>query len=62
MRGPGAAFEAVLRADVRPMAGLTPYARFGHYPVVIGALGLLGTAVWRRRVGQYVWSSSISAR
>ena len=41
--------EAVLRVDVQPMTGLTPYARFGNYPVVIGALGLLALAVWRRR-------------
>jgi apolipoprotein N-acyltransferase len=41
--------EAVLRADVQPMTGLTPYARLGNYPVVIGALGLLVLAVWRRR-------------
>jgi apolipoprotein N-acyltransferase len=41
--------EAVLRADVQPMSGLTPYARLGNYPVVIGALGLLALAVWRRR-------------
>jgi apolipoprotein N-acyltransferase len=41
--------EAVLRADVQPMTGLTPYARFGNYPVVIGAGLLLGVAVWRRR-------------
>jgi apolipoprotein N-acyltransferase len=41
--------EAVLRADVRPMTGLTPYARFGNYPVVIAACSLLGLALWRRR-------------
>jgi apolipoprotein N-acyltransferase len=43
--------EAVLRADVRPMTGLTPYARFGNYPVVLGAGLLLAVAVWRRRQG-----------
>jgi apolipoprotein N-acyltransferase len=43
--------EAVLRADVQPMAGLTPYARFGNYPVVLGASFMLGVAVWRRRRG-----------
>lgn len=40
--------EAVLRADVQPLTGFTPYARFGNAPVVLGALGLLGLAVWRR--------------
>ncbi len=41
--------EAVLRAEVQPMSGLTPYARFGNYPVVVGTLAALGLAVWRRR-------------
>jgi len=41
--------QAVMRVDVQPMTGLTPYARCGNYPVVIGALGLLVLAVWRRR-------------
>ena len=41
--------EAVLRAEVQPMSGLTPYARWGNYPVVIGAGLLLAVAVWRRR-------------
>jgi len=36
---------------VRPMTGLTPYARVGNYPVVCGALGLLAVAAWRRRRG-----------
>jgi apolipoprotein N-acyltransferase len=43
--------EAVLRAEVQPLAGLTPYARFGNYPVVLGAGLLLALAVWRRRQG-----------
>jgi len=43
--------EAVLRADVEPTTGLTPYARLGNYPVVIGAGLLLAVAVWRRRRG-----------
>jgi apolipoprotein N-acyltransferase len=42
--------EAVLRADVQPMTGLTPYARFGNYPVVAAALGLLVLASMRRVV------------
>jgi apolipoprotein N-acyltransferase len=41
--------KAVLRADVQPMTGLTPYARLGNFPVVIGAGLLLAVAVWRRR-------------
>jgi apolipoprotein N-acyltransferase len=43
--------EAVMRVDVQPMTGLTPYARVGNYPVVVVALGLIGWAVWRRRGG-----------
>ncbi len=44
--------QGVLRADVVPMTGLTPYARFGNYPVVLGACGLLALAVWRRWTGR----------
>jgi apolipoprotein N-acyltransferase len=43
--------QAVLRAQVQPMTGLTPYARVGNYPVVLGAAMLLAVAVWRRRQG-----------
>ena len=43
--------EAVLHADVQPLKGLTPYARVGNYPVVLGALGALIFAGWRRRRG-----------
>jgi apolipoprotein N-acyltransferase len=43
--------EDVLRTSVQPMTGLTPYARFGNFPVVIGSLLLLGIAAWRRRRG-----------
>jgi apolipoprotein N-acyltransferase len=39
----------VLTATVRGYAGLTPYARWGNYPVVLGALLVLGSVLaWRR--------------
>jgi apolipoprotein N-acyltransferase len=40
--------QAVMRVDVQPMTGLTPYARFGNFPVVLLAGLLLAVAVWRR--------------
>ena len=41
MRGPQ--FEAeVIRGEVQPLQGLTPYARFGDWPTVSLMLGLLG--------------------
>ena len=41
--------ESVLRGTVQPMAGLTPYARFGNYPVIGAASLLLLVAIGRRR-------------
>jgi apolipoprotein N-acyltransferase len=47
-------FEAgVLKATVRGHTGLTPYARWGDYPVVLGALLVLaGVLGWRLRKGK----------
>ena len=39
----------VLRAEVVPRAGLTPYARLGNYPMLLGAALMLALAVRRRR-------------
>jgi len=44
--------EGVLHTTLQPMTGLTPYARFGNYPVVLGTLLLLLVAAWRRRRGE----------
>jgi apolipoprotein N-acyltransferase len=41
--------EGVLHAELQPRAGLTPYARFGNYPVILAAAALLVLAMWRRR-------------
>ena len=47
-----AQFEpGVLRADVYPRSGLTPYARFGNQPVLFGVALSLAVALWRRRRG-----------
>jgi apolipoprotein N-acyltransferase len=43
--------QGVLKGQVTPMTGLTPYARWGNYPVLIAAVVLLAWAV-RRRVAQ----------
>jgi apolipoprotein N-acyltransferase len=40
--------EGVLHAELQPRSGLTPYARFGNYPVILAAAALLGLAMWRR--------------
>jgi apolipoprotein N-acyltransferase len=43
--------QAVLRVDVQPLRGLTPYALFGNYPLLFAMCALLGLAIRRRRVG-----------
>jgi apolipoprotein N-acyltransferase len=44
--------EGILHAQLEPRIGLTPYARFGHYPVVLGAGALLALAIFRRRIAE----------
>ena len=48
----GAQFQAeVIRGEVRPLRGLTPYARFGDLPVVLALLGLLAAGLLLGRYG-----------
>jgi apolipoprotein N-acyltransferase len=42
--------ESVMRVAVQPMTGMTPYATWGNFPVVSGALGMLAWAARRRRL------------
>ena len=42
----------VLSTEVVPYAGMTPYARFGNYPVLIAAAAMLALALLRRRLGK----------
>ena len=40
--------QAVLKSRVQPMTGLTPYARTGNWPVLLGCLLMAAAALWRR--------------
>jgi apolipoprotein N-acyltransferase len=47
IRARGAQFQAeVIRGEVRPLRGLTPYARFGDWPAVAMMIGLLGLGLF----------------
>ncbi len=49
----GAQFQAeVIRGEVQPLHGLTPYARFGDLPVVLALLGLLVAGLLLGRYGK----------
>ena len=51
----GAQFQAeVIRGEVQPLQGLTPYARWGDWPTVSLMLGLLGVGLVssRRRIAE----------
>ena len=49
----GAQFQTeVIRGEVQPLHGLTPYARFGDLPVVLALLGLLVAGLLLDRYGE----------
>jgi apolipoprotein N-acyltransferase len=51
--------QAVLRGEVEPRAGVTPYQRWGNAPAWLGsALLLLAVALWQRNRGQTTISPS----
>jgi apolipoprotein N-acyltransferase len=53
--GSGPQFEFVsMTLDIPPMTGLTPYARFGNVPLVLGLFAMVAAFAarsWRRRKG-----------
>lgn len=49
IRERGAQFvDAVIRGEIEPRSGATPYVRFGNWPVVIGAVLVIVASVWLR--------------
>jgi apolipoprotein N-acyltransferase len=51
--------QAVLRGEVEPRAGVTPYQRWGNLPAWLGsALLLLAAALWQRNRGQTTISAN----
>jgi apolipoprotein N-acyltransferase len=43
--------QAVLRGSVQPMQGMTPYLRWGNWPVLMILALLLGGGYWRQKSG-----------
>lgn len=40
--------QSVLQASVQPMTGVTPYVRFGNWPIIILLFALLAGLWWRK--------------